>query len=822
MNSTILITDSPCTVHFQVESITNAIPLPPTDQYQDIVPQITYVAQTTSVTVPAPGSAAYGSTFPVAATTNSGQTVSIAVSGGCSTSSPTSPATITMTSGTTACTITYSAGLIGPYAAATNVVSTVTAVKANQTVAFTSSAPASPVVDQTYTPTATATSTLPATLSIDASTSANCSISGGVVTFNAVGNCTINANQIGDSNYSAAAQVQQTIAVTARRFDAVEQGKAWGTHLYTKLAGQSFNVDVLVGNSAGSLATKYIGTLKLELIDYSSGSCGSVGDGQTLSTTTYTYTSGDAGRHTFTISYANAVKVAAFRISDSTGKSTTGCSTDSFSIRPAGLLLSASPASGSTLTAGGGTFTLTALAINNSGSTIGSGYSGTTPSLDTTKVTDWTSAAIPAGATGWSGSFNSATCGGSGCASTATVSYGDIGPLSVPATSPSTTPTLVAYDGSFTAGDQASDCVAGSTSNTADGNGKFGCIVGSWASGGGALTTPRFIPHHYVMTMAFTPATACGFTYMGQKLGMNLSVNAMNGAATSQVMTRWASSGAPPTWLPLIQSVVASDPSVTPGNLNASFAGGTPAFPSTITWSGGTFSYAPNPAPTFTRPASPADYEQLTLTVTVKDQDGVTFGTSPTTYCWDGAGHFGTVTNNAGAQTTSCQSPTQGAAIVRYGMLQLENVYGSDLLPLYVPLNAIYWDRTRNAWSVNTLDSCTQIEIAGATPNLAIGNYKGNLSGHTSVFTASPLTLSLDSAKIGFTAPGAGFVGSADVTINLGTGANNACVSGLASSGANLAHLLGNWCASTYSKDPAARISFGIAKVPFLYRREKY
>jgi hypothetical protein len=86
--------------------------------------------------------------------------------------------------------------------------------KNNQTIWFTSTAPASTVVGGiTYTPTATATSGLPVEISLDASSS-GCSLSGlGVVSFTGVGVCVIDANQTGSINYNAAPQVQQSILV---------------------------------------------------------------------------------------------------------------------------------------------------------------------------------------------------------------------------------------------------------------------------------------------------------------------------------------------------------------------------------------------------------------------------------------------------------------------------------------------------------------------------------------------------------------------------------------------------------------------------------
>ena len=53
------------------------------------------------------------------------------------------------------------------------------------------------------------------TFSIDSSTSSICTIDGATVTFDAVGTCLIDANQLGDANYQAAPQAQQPVAVTA-------------------------------------------------------------------------------------------------------------------------------------------------------------------------------------------------------------------------------------------------------------------------------------------------------------------------------------------------------------------------------------------------------------------------------------------------------------------------------------------------------------------------------------------------------------------------------------------------------------------------------
>ena len=67
-------------------------------------------------------------------------------------------------------------------------------------------------VGKTYTPVATATSGLPVTFALDPS-STGCSFVGGVVSYDSVGTCVINANQPGDATHDPSAQLQGTIGV---------------------------------------------------------------------------------------------------------------------------------------------------------------------------------------------------------------------------------------------------------------------------------------------------------------------------------------------------------------------------------------------------------------------------------------------------------------------------------------------------------------------------------------------------------------------------------------------------------------------------------
>ena len=100
------------------------------------------------------------------------------------------------------------------FALKTGYLNITTDTRLSQTVSFASTAPLSGVVGgATYTPTATATSGLPVTFSIDPTASAVCSINAGVVSFNAAGICVINADQVGNTSYHAAIQIQQSFTI---------------------------------------------------------------------------------------------------------------------------------------------------------------------------------------------------------------------------------------------------------------------------------------------------------------------------------------------------------------------------------------------------------------------------------------------------------------------------------------------------------------------------------------------------------------------------------------------------------------------------------
>jgi uncharacterized repeat protein (TIGR01451 family) len=182
----------------------------------EAAPEITEVvgatkaAQTILVTTHAPASAAYNSSFTVAATSGSGLTVAYSASGACTNSA----ADFIMTSGTGTCAIHYNQVGNAYYFAAPEVTEVVSATKQAQVITFNTTAP----LDATYggakyNPSISATSSLSVTITVDATASSVCSISSGEVSFIGVGTCVLDADQGGNANYAAASQVQQSFTV---------------------------------------------------------------------------------------------------------------------------------------------------------------------------------------------------------------------------------------------------------------------------------------------------------------------------------------------------------------------------------------------------------------------------------------------------------------------------------------------------------------------------------------------------------------------------------------------------------------------------------
>jgi len=238
-------------------------------------PQAGQTSQTVSFTQWAPGTANYNSTFPVAAQSSSGLTVTLAVdsisSSVCSLGTPgvaggVTTALVTMTSGTGTCTIFALQSGNATYSAAPVQQTSATAKVLGQTITFTQSAPAQAPYNSSFTVAATASSGLP----VSFSSSGVCSnVSATYTMTSGTGSCSVIEIQTGNNNYSAASTITQTVAATL-----ASQTIAFTTNAPTSaIYNSSFTVAVTSGASGKPV------------VFTSSGSCSNVG-------ATYTMTSG--------------------------------------------------------------------------------------------------------------------------------------------------------------------------------------------------------------------------------------------------------------------------------------------------------------------------------------------------------------------------------------------------------------------------------------------------------------------------------------------------------------------------------------------------
>jgi MSHA biogenesis protein MshQ len=385
---------------------------------------------------------------------------------------------------------------------------------------------------------------------------------------------------------------------TASGFNAVDE--AYGTppsvavqnyltgHIYTKLVGTPFRLNVAAISDSQILTTYAAGSSKLvtlNLVDNSDGACvldstqanycsstctskpAIAGGSQTM-----TYASGatDKGQKqsaNFTINtaYRNLVAI----MSDGT---TTACSTDAFAVRPIAISSVSSPNATNASTtgspifkAGSDNFTLTATTSGVGASP--SGYSGVMK-INSLKIQPTASAAgilLPA-------TFPAAvSSAGSSTATGTTFTYSEVGGFQItggynPATD--TTSARGVYDGVQTATECASpvtatqcdtlkaatwtgvdsisskgDCIVDNYSNTKDASGKYGCNFGNVAS---SAIIGRFVPDHFVVTQVPDPLSptnplpyltnrnelSClaspSFSYMGEPIKLQFVLTAQN------------------------------------------------------------------------------------------------------------------------------------------------------------------------------------------------------------------------------------------------------------------------------------------------------
>jgi hypothetical protein len=164
--------------------------------------------QTITVTVHAPAIATYNQSFAVAASSSSGLPVAFSSGGSCSNSG----ATFTMTSGGGTCLVKYDQPGDGAYRDAPQVVESVAAQKAGQTITF------GALANKTFgAPDFRVRATASSALAVSFAASGRCTVSGATVHLTGAGSCTVTASQPGDANYNAAPAVSRTFSVARVR-----------------------------------------------------------------------------------------------------------------------------------------------------------------------------------------------------------------------------------------------------------------------------------------------------------------------------------------------------------------------------------------------------------------------------------------------------------------------------------------------------------------------------------------------------------------------------------------------------------------------------
>jgi hypothetical protein len=227
--------------------------------------------------------------------------------------------------------------------------------------------------------------------------------------------------------------------------------------------------------------------------------------------------------------------------------------------------------------------------------------------------------------------------------------------------------------------------------------------------------------------------------------------------------------------------------------LAAATSGGIDVVPAG-TWANGEISLS-NIKHQISRPTALTGETQVTVTTSALDSDGV---------------------------TTTAATAISGATALRFGRLRMANIYGSERLPLNLPIQAQYYDTAASGFKANTDDSCTSVVLPAAR-----------------TLSASPPTDGLASRNFYPVVTGGNQLTSADTTASMSAiigGAGNIAMSAPAKNGWTDIilpvpnHLLGSWgncwgqtgTAGLTDDLPCARATFGVYKSPLIYRRENY
>lgn len=583
---------------------------------------------------------------------------------------------------------------------------------------------------------------------------------------------------------SAQILVEDTPPSSFNAFETSTASAAVDGVLKTKIAGTAFGFDVVALSGTPSVLTSFTGSIKVELVDGSdTASCSARSAIQTVAAT-YTYTSGDQGRHTFSgILQNQAYPNVMVRLSyPATSSTLVVCATDRFAIRPANFVavatdsswlaagttrtLNASTASGTPVHKSGAPFTLTITAYNASGN-VTTGYNST-PTISSLNCV------LPASACSLGVMSSGAFTLAGGIATSITSQYSEVGAISA-----------IVSDSNFA----AIDATDGSTSTER--------TISSTA-----FTVGRFVPDHFRVsqnTPSFTPG--CGsFSYIGQPLryatqpvATVTAENASGSVTQNYKGTLWkiVSSSLTPGYAAAGQALTVLNANL-PGVVDNSNGTGTLSFADTT-----------SNILSFTRADPVAEFNaEIAMSFTLQDADGVAAISNPVS--------FGVASAGNGIAFTGGNKP------MRWGRLVMQNAYGSELLPLALPLSSEYFNGS--SFIPNTADQCTSLTLnsqlqlsnpAIASGSAQPGNTAMTLGAGTATATLANSPFLAGSAGLSFSAPGSGNTGYIDITGSI----------------SSLPWLLFDWDHDlSHDDSPTARASFGIYKgnEQQIYWREVY
>lgn len=541
-----------------------------------------------------------------------------------------------------------------------------------------------------------------------------------------------------------------SVANTSCGYDAAEVGANPQSHIYTKLAGVPFNVDILaVGVPATTVDTTNTRTVSVDLVDTSAAPC----DGTSPALNAAQNVKLVSGRKTATMTCATPASSVQVRIRRN---ATYACSTDKFAVRPSAVTLSSnnvlatppSPTDARTIAAGA--------PFNINAATAPTSYTGTL-ALDVTKLEAQlptnVAGVVPGGIVG---ALETSTLPKSPLAllanavPTNNASYSEVGYLYVnPGAFSDAVFTSVDQVGQVancaTTNPESCDCLlsskmtnAGVPDNLSDVliNGRYGCYVGNKTR----FDLGRFIPDHFdtaVYQVAGVPmgcpagltcpAAYNGFVYSGQAFPVQVTAASQGGGATRNYTGNFAKSVTLGAWSVLGGGTQNPSGALANGSvLAASFSAGV----------------ASTTVPAYT--LATATTAPVNIYIRATDADGVT--------------------------SSRAANSVEGGVAVASGRIKVSNAYGSELLPLTLTAQAQYY--SANGWVASLTDSVTKLALAyGGTlaPTPAV-----TLTPASRVLGNGTLSIKLAAPKVAGTVVvtpsiDASSPGSPPLTLNSGT-----------------------------------------------------